>query len=365
MDQHVPVAAWLAAALGLGCAEPGRTHRPDPEPTFLWDADKVLVVPDGDGLTFLAADGTTTWERTWTEAVGDCDDCGGEGASDDGDGLLLSFTTKGATSGGAVARLDAAGELVWRVDGFQFPHDAERDPADGTVLVPEVGGSEVTWIAGDGSSVDPVRQLDHENPAWEGDLPNGAERFDHEGRSYLLLSHRGLPIPTRAGGFVTCWDLTVPGEPTLVWRYPEEGALHTPHGAVVRWFDGHRWLVYAHTEATLDTGTVGLAWLDDPTLAPEYVADLVPTGPTAPFEFLRGVELTTDGNLWLTDSGTGNGVSLVRDGRVLRATMPQGLSPGGASGSVPDLVSVSFAPEPFADDLVNPFEGWLWTAPGL
>jgi hypothetical protein len=325
----------------------------------LFDANHVLVIPDGRGLVLLASDGTRAFDQSWTTLVGPCDRCGGEGASADGDGLLLSFTTRGPTGGGAVARVSPTG-LDWRVDGFGFPHDAIRDPFDDTVLIPEVTGDRVSWIPGDGSTAVPVRRLDNAVRDWDGELPNGGDRFDHDGRSFLLLSHRGSAFSGNAQGFLTLWDITTAAAPTQVWRYPASGSLRTPHGPVFREYDGQLWLLYAHTDARTDTGTVGVAVTTDPTVLPQYVADLVPDGAGAPFDFLRGVELTDDGQLWLTDSGPGGGTSVFAEGRVLSAPFPSGLVPATESGASSDRHDVAFTPTLFADGFVNPFEGWLW-----
>jgi hypothetical protein len=377
----------LAALLGGACRpdEPaGHTGRhtgsaehtgagdllPPPTARELAEGD-VLVVPEKQGLTFLRADGSRAWSDTWTAVVGDCAACGGEGASADGDGLLLSFTTEGPTRGGAVARLAADGALDWRVDGFAFPHDAVRDPFDDTVIVPEVGGSRLTWIPGDGTSAEPVRVLEPGMPDWPAKLPNGAERFDFDGRRYLLVSHRGLPtLPTRTGGspvptgLLSLWDLT-DGAPALVWRFPEAGGLDTPHGAVFRVHEGRWWLLYAHTRGAAVGGSVGVAVTDDPTQLPAYVADLVPTGAAAPFDFLRGVDLSADGTLWLVDSGPGNGVGTREPtGRMLSAPLPDLPAPAGATGVVDtDQVLVDLRPTVLTEGLGNPFEGWWWRPP--
>jgi hypothetical protein len=73
------------------------------------------------------------------------------------------------------------------------------------------------------------------------------------------------------------------------------------------------------------------------------------------------VELTTDGQLWVTDSGPGGGASTRSDGRVLHATMPAGLTTSTLTGAFGDQDLIDIVPDPFASGLVNPFEGWLWT----
>jgi hypothetical protein len=331
-----------------------------PDLPHLLDADHVLVVPDGRGLVLLGDDGARVFDTAWTELVGECGACGGEGASPDGDGLLLSFTTDGPLAGGAVARIDGAG-LDWRLDGFLFPHDALRDPTDDTILVTEIARDRLTWIAGDGASAEAVKQLSPGDPEWMGGFPNGSERIDRDGSSYLLLTHRGGGLFGDAEGFLTLWEFVSPEVLDLKWRYPAEGFLHAPHGAVFREHEGELFVLYAHSDGLGDRGSsVGVATTTDLTVAPTYVADLVPEGAAAPFDFLRGVELTDDGTLWLTDSGPGSATSTLPEGRVLRVDLPAGLVATGATGGVDDLVEVPVTPTLFADGLVNPFEGWLW-----
>ncbi|MEQ1504366.1 MAG: hypothetical protein ABMB14_19150, partial [Myxococcota bacterium] len=144
----------------------------------VFDDAHVLVVPDAHGLGWYAADGSVVWSRTWPELVGPCDPCGGEGAAPDGDGLLVSFTTTDPVSVGGIARIDGAG-TTFRVDGFQYPHAAVRDPADGSLIVAETTDNALTWIAGDGGSAAPIRRLAAGAPGWEGDLPNGLERLEY------------------------------------------------------------------------------------------------------------------------------------------------------------------------------------------
>ncbi|MEQ1508504.1 MAG: hypothetical protein ABMB14_40105, partial [Myxococcota bacterium] len=156
----------------------------DTDADLLFDAEHVLVIPTADGLTLLASDGTAVFDRSWTELVGDCSACGGEGATADADGLLVAFTTGGGLPGGnigGIARLDAAAALDFRVDGLTFPHDAVRDPADQTLIVSEATGGQLRWIAGDGSSADEIRALDNGDPDWPSDTPNGMELVPYGG----------------------------------------------------------------------------------------------------------------------------------------------------------------------------------------
>lgn len=340
--------------------EPAPPDPVDPVPDRVFDDAHALVVPDRNGLTLLHRDGEVVWREDWDGLVGPCAECGGEGSSADGDGLLVAFTTNGPASGGSIARIGGDGALDWRIDGLVFPHDAVRDPSDGTVLVPEATANRITWWTEGG---DQVRALDDADPGWVRDTPNGVDRVDDGDRTWLVSSHRGDGTGGVEGsGEITLWDLTDPGAPALAWTYPSSGSLNTPHGAILRRYEGRWWLVYAHSLGDDAHGsTVGLAVTDDLAVAPAYVADLTPVAPVGPFAFLRGVELTADGELWLVDSGSQGGFGTPISGRVVTAPMPD-LDPTGASGAAGedqvfvDLTGGSVAASGFED----PFEGWLW-----
>ncbi len=347
---------WGAPIAWIGCTGAETT----PVDTPFGD-DLVLVVPQATGLQLLAGDGSVVFSRAWEALVGDCAGCGGEGASADGDGLLVSFTTaRGQGLPGAIARLDADAEPTLRIDGLDFPHDVVRDPADDTLLVLQTTQDAITWFPGDGRSDQPVRVLDAAHPDWIGASPNGAEHLVWEDRSLLLVSHRGIVAGNQSvSGAITLWDLTTPGAPTRLWRFPEPGALAVPHGPVIRALGDQLWLLWAHTEGDSGWGSVGVARLDDPTQPPTYVADLRRPADLAPLSFLRGIELTPDGWLLLTDSGD----PLAATGRLIRARLPDGLAPSGATGdarSGDQVWSTLSDTEIVTGGLANPFEGWLW-----
>jgi hypothetical protein len=323
-----------------------------------FSADQVLVVPQARGLALLANDGSAALAASWSDLVGDCPDCAGQGASADGDGLLVSFTLTGDPGPGGIARLGPDALLDFRLDGFDFPHDVTRDPADGALVVTEALSDRLLWVAGDGGSVAPVRTLDDGHPDWSGLFPNGVEHLEHAGRSLLLTSHRGgADTGAPPAGEIALWDATDPGAPTRVWRFPPSGVLDTPHGCVLRERGGRWWLLWAHTRGAPDGGSVGLAVTDDPTVPPAYVADLVPGAAIGRFGFLKGVDLTDEDWLYLTDASSGGAGP---SGRVVRAPMPD-LSPTGATGALGDQVHVELdGATVFADALDLPFEGWLW-----
>lgn len=339
------------------------TETTDPDPTGtprLFDAYHVLVVPTEEGVAFYANDGSVVHEYTWASMVGACNGCTGEGASADGDGLLVSWAGFGANQG--IARIGPTGAVEFIVKGMAFPHDAVRDPADDGIIVPEAFAQAVTWYAGDGSSDQWYRAIDGDTPGWNQNLPNGMERVDYDGRTYILVSNRGSGGPGGAG-LVTFWDITDPAAPpSKVWQFPKTGSLDTPHGPVLRQYDGTWYLLYAHSYGGPGgNGAVGVATLTDPTAEPVYVADLVPEQPVDSFDFLRGVELTDDGFLWLTDSGPES--SNLPQGRIMTMPFPTGLLPTGKSGSITgdnqDFVGMPGG-SVVVDDMANPFEGWLW-----
>jgi hypothetical protein len=322
--------------------------------------DQVLVIPDGEGLQLMGNDGTLVWSRAWGDLVGPCPLCGGEGAEPDGDGLLLAFTLTGPLGAGGIARIDATGALDFRLDGFGFPHDALRDRTDGTILISETQYNRLIWVDSEGSSLAPVHLLDEDDPTWPGLTPNGNFLFDHEGRHYVLVSHRGAGTNEPAGA-ITMWDISDPDLPELRWRFPAVGALKVPHSPIFREWQGQWWMLWAHTEGSETTGTVGLAVGASPLDLPQYVADLVPKEPLGPFAFLRGVELTDDGWLYLTDTGP-FGVPGIKAGRVLQTPLPALVPDGVSTGAIGNQVFVEIVTGAVVlDGLDQPFEGWLWT----
>ncbi|MEN0061407.1 MAG: hypothetical protein AAGA48_04605 [Myxococcota bacterium] len=333
----------------------GDSGSPMVAPTAGSGEGDVLVVPHANGVTFLGLDGATVASHTWTELVGNCASCGAEGSSPDGNGLLLSFTTGGGGGpggrSGGIARVDLDGNLDFRLDGFAFPHDVIRDPADNSVFVVETLAHQLTWIAGDGGSDAPLRTLGSDNAEFI-DNPNGAERLDYNGRTYVVVSHRP------ASGRITMWDITTPDDPTFVWRFPATGSVGVPHCPILREVDGQWWLLWAHTEGiATNQGSVGLAVTSDPTMAPTYVADLAPGDDVGPFTFLRGVELTADGRLFVTDSGGGGGAT----GRVIEAGWPDLAPPTtGETGELGNQVFEDLGSTTVHLQVSSPFEAWLW-----
>jgi hypothetical protein len=326
----------------------------------VFDEEHVLVVPDGEGLGFLANDGTWVHRIALADITGPCPACTGEGVAPDGDGLLFCWAAGFFTGG--VARLDGTGALEWSIDGLAFPHGAVRDPFDDTVIVPEAGSNSVRWYPGDGASDEAVRVLDDGVVGWSQDLPNGIDKIEHEGRTFIVVSNRGGGMIGFVPGKVSLWEVTDPDEPALLWKFPATGDLDTPHGAIMRFYEGRWWLLYAHSYgAPSGGGSIGLAVADAIDDAPQYVADLVPPAPAGPFDFVRGVEITDDGWLWMADSGPNEGL-LGDNGRILKAPMPPDLEPTGASGAEGEdqLILPLADTEVTTEGVANPFHLWLW-----
>jgi hypothetical protein len=292
------------------------------------DADHYLIQTDQDAITLLDESFTVVASYLLESAIGGAcgAGCFAEGGSTDGDLILGSYVTSAWSFTGGVFAMDHDGVVQFSLEGFGFPHDVVRDPADGTLIVGEAFG-DVTWIAGDGSSATTLRSIDGSTPGMAGTTVNSLDLIEFDGQTWLLVCTRS--------GVLTMWDISVPGSPDLAWRYPASGGLDTPHGAVLREFDGQFYLVYAHTfgGSSRFEGTVGVAVMAHPADPPDYLADLrVPSG-LPEFGFLRGVELSTDGVLYLTDAGT-EYPDAGDLGKLLTATLPVGLTPSGETGAV-------------------------------
>lgn len=325
---------WLTGSTLLGACT-------SPAPTTPAAAPR-LVIPDAEGLSWRDPESTAlSLEVLWDDLLGPCDQCLGQGASADGDGLLVSFA--GADG---VARLDGSGALDWRVDGFDFPHDVVRDPTDGSVMVIETFADRVAWIAPEGTDPTPLRTLDLSHPEFVA-APNGAELLQDGDRTYLLLSHLGRrELADETPGRITLWALSS-GAPRHVWSFPENGSLAAPHGPVMHRRDGEWWLLWAHTLGGPATGTLGIARTPGLEHVPRDARDLLPPSELAPFAFLRSVSVRADGGLWIVDSGSG-----VAAGRLLAAPWPT--VPKAPFGSL-DQVEVLLS------ELPSPFEAWSWT----
>ncbi len=367
--------AALLIALATGCtapAPPGQPplwdsgtapERPAELPTRLLDDDHVLVVPQSDGLAIHRTDGTRARLMIWSDIAPDCNGCVGEGASADGDGLLVTWSElsfgRAVELQGGLARLAFDGTPTLGPRELAFPHDAVRQPSDGSIAVAEAFADRVAWYTDGDTSGHPIAVL---GPREHLDVPltNGLDHLAWQGRHLVAITGRGNLQNDPSGGVIELWDLTDPTVPQRLWRFPESGGLDSPHGGSLRWYDGQWWLLYAHTFAVGDVGTIGVATMADPTEPPSYVADLVPAG-VDPLWFVRGVDLTDDGVLLITDSGLDLSGKI---GRILAAPFPT-LPPAATSGAAPDdqVFALLEDVELLATDIPNPFEGWLWRAP--
>lgn len=322
------------------------------------DGGSLLVVPTSDGLTWLDSGLSPRASHAWVDLVPACDqDCFGEGTSTDGDGILASYVEDNQAYSGGVIRVAQDGQIDWSLRGLAFPHDVVRDPVEGTVIVAEAYAY-VGWFAGDGSSDTPIRQLDPDTEGYVSGTPNGLDLITHDGRTTLLICSRD--------GVLTQWDITTPGAPVRLWRFPALGDLSAPHGAVVRELDGTFYLLYAHTWGGVETGdgSIGVASMADPSEPPLYLADLVVPALHPGFDFLRGVELTTSGDLLITDSGDQFVDQGPAQGRIWRAPLPA-LTATGATGVEDEsqvFVELTELTE-LTSELPMPFEGRLSPIP--
>ncbi len=327
------------------------------------DDGHALVVPSGTGLLFLDGDGAPLAAWSWPERVESCTSCFAEGASWDGTHWLATWaqvTGLGEVTGGVVT-LDAGGTTVAETLPFNFPHDVFRDPRDGGLVVAETFSSRVTWTpeGGDGT---PYRTIDRGTEGWEAGVPNGMQFLQWDGRDLLLLTLRGDNYAD--GGRVLLWDITERDAPRVVWAFPAEGQLNTPHGARLLCHDGGWLLLVAHTLAMgRDGGTVLVARADAPTSPPAYLADLAPPPDEAPLAFARSAVL--DGpDLIVTDSGLETLNTAGPPGRILRVPLPD-LEPSGATGDALTGQEVVEVPgwQPLREDLLLPFEAWIGPLP--
>jgi hypothetical protein len=330
--------------------EPGAVAGASAEAEGRLDSAHALAVTEDQQVQLLYADGSA---RTFfhTEQIEVPYPVYAAGAAHpDGDGLLMPFVY-GTHSG--IARVGAEGQLDGWVGGSFGAIDAVRDPADDTLIVaslPPDPGQEVhplLWLPGDGSSSEPVRALDAQDEGWDAAWIQAIERVEGDGRTWLLVSAVG---PEQAEGcHLELWDITDPEALWQVWRYPAEGGLGVVDSPILRRYEGQWWLAYAHRR-------VGLAVTDSLRVPPAYVADLAPAGGSGAFEFLTGVELTSDGVLYLSERISG---------RVLEVALPEGLAPTGASGVAPGgqvLVEVP-AGEVVMEGLAFPSAPRLWELP--
>ncbi len=318
----------------------------------------MLVIPHADGLSLFDHTGAEVSAWTWPELAPTCAPCLGEAARADGEGLLFAFVhppdgwPPAAAPGfdGGFLRLTATGADPVVDAGFAFPHAALRDPADGTIAVLESGRDRITWVAGDGSSVEPLRTLELDQPS-----PNGVDLIVDGASTYLLIGARGDgPFGGTSYGHLELWDITDPSAMSQVWVFPSTGALDTVHGPVLRRVDGAWWLLYAHSYGAGDGGSVGVARTADLRSPPTYLADLVPP---EGLDFVRGVDLADDGLVIATDSG--EELAFDTDGRVLTGALPK-LAETGATGAIGDQVHVDWPAGALADGLSTPFEAWIW-----
>ena len=318
------------------------------------DDDHVLVVPHGEGLALIAADGSVVGSWPMDDLIA-CANCSPQGAAADGEGLLFSYSTTSpdAVDGGFV-RIGPAGAEYGLSAGFQFAHDVARDPFDGTIIIVEATSNQLTWVAGDGSSSTPVRTMTAASIGVTETSPNSIEIIEDAGARFALVSWRG----TRFGqdGRLALIEITDPDAPVLQWKFPVDGTLGQPHGARMVRYNGQWWITYAHATAIdKGEGTVGLAVTSDPRVVPDYVADLMPPDLMV---FGRSVELAEDGLIIAADSG--DIASAASTGKIYIGMMPE-LKITGASGAQGSgQVLVEWPATVLNDEFHDPYEAWIW-----
>lgn len=321
-----------------------------------------LAVPTDRAFSLYRADGTLYAEHELAKLVPSfcsTSDCFLEGGSQDGDLYLHTWVYGNLTFEGGVIGFGSDGAPTFTTTGHAFPHDVVRDPNEGSIIVCEALRG-IRWIAGDGSSNVALRWLDDAHPDWPTNTPNSLDLVTYEGRTLILVSYKGSPLFGVRTGALALWDITDLDAITLVWRFPDDGYLDTPHGAALRPYEGGWILVYAHTRGGDLGGTVGVAVTDRPDAPPAYVADLVPSG--GPYEFLRGVEPVDGGALIVTDAGE-EYAHVQADGSVMIVGAPD-LSPAGVSGAVDGSQRfVEVVATPLIRDLATPFEARASTLP--
>ena len=207
---------------------------------------------------------------------------------------------------------------------FQMPH-ARLPLDDGREAVADTLNNRVV-IVGSGGEDDHAPVWGLLTPTMSGAWwPNALARLDAD---TILVTYKGRD-PVTAGsvnlGRIVAWDVHDDASPTVRWSWPAEGALAAVHGGSLQVDrQGRTWLIYGHAHgasesaATGPDGSVGLAILDDPSLPPRYVADLVLEGEN-PFGFVRAAELVDDdAHLLVTDSGCENATDdCTREGQIL------------------------------------------------
>lgn len=342
-----------------------------PAPVHVFGPEQRLVVSDQAGVALYDANGHRTHLWAWADLTPSCDrGCDGEGVAADADGLLATYARfRGPEIPGGVVRLGPGGkdlQVDWVLEEFQFPHDVARDPGGQGIIVVNSLEHELVWVEEGGTADDRLHVVGEDHPDFDRFyLPNGFELIDWGGRAYALVNNRGSSASDYDEGQIALWDITDPANASLVWQYPEGGFLGAPHGARFRWFDGSWWLIYAHSTALGRSGTAGFAVTHDPTVRPSYVADLQPGASLEEWTFPRGVELTTDGQVYLTEPF--NAGDLGDDvGFVARFAMPTSLAPTGKTGAFTgdgaqlELVVLEEV-EKLVGGLDVPFEAWIWT----
>lgn len=310
---------------------------PPEDPVF--DADHVLLVSAIGAIHVLGADGDELdqWDlATYVTDPACGGQCRAEGLTPDGDGMVLNWAQQdGMETVGGLVRMDpvdGALGVTWAMGGWVYPHEVVRDPSGPNFLVADAMLDGVFWVPDDGSgrADAPVARIDEDTEGVDdAHTPNGLALYRDGDRSFLVVSYRGNDAGTPASevGRLLCFDVTDRADPRFLWKFPAEGNLQAPHNPSFHWRDGRWVLLYAHSHGDRgQAGSIGVAQTVDLARAPTYIADLRPD--SGEWGFPRGVALTGDDQLIITDTSTDRGL-----GAVYLADFPTELRPGGESGA--------------------------------
>ncbi len=353
----------LIVACDGGLDSAGDSSTTSSEPTAL------LVVETGTARIAwhdesAALMGEQCLSELWPE---DCvgNDCKLFGGILPGSESLITYTRKDADSGrtfGGVARFTAGRPptLVETIEvpAMRMPHDVVA--FEGGLAVADTGNSRVLFLDASGELVGTLDAsvAGFDDCAWVNHL-----QLVDEG---LLTTCKG--VGTEGGsadeGFIALWDVSDLDDISRHWRWPESGFVASPH-------DGHvtgDLLLYAHSRGggpltgEPQLGSVGFArWSG--TSPPTYLGD----AKTDDLGFLRSVELTPDGTLWVNDNGCQiGGEHCEQYPAVIEAALPV-LEETGLTGAWTEdhsqqlYLDLEVRDSDFIEDLHEAFEIRVWS----
>lgn len=365
----------MVVAYAAGCLAASPQALPVLEPADAAPREASLVVPElrGDLLLLDPATGEERSRLPHTALSPRCDEgfaCDVLGVEQGPAHLWITWARREPISPlpGGVARwqwelvdgVPAAGAVDRSWEVGRFPHDLVV-LGDGSLIVAD--GLNNRLVRLDPDTGETLGELDPLWSGWgDGELPNGLQRVPDPERVLVLVTFRGRidVLPIDGDGSLLLIDLTAPEAPQAVWRYPTEGWLATPHAGAIVTVEGVPWLVYAHSTALPDGGTVGVASFDGgPVTPPTYRADLVlPEKLAFPRGVAVGVDAAGGAALLVTDSGPDPAADDVADEGVIWTLPWPELPATTASGLPDDLALVEVGAMALRRGLALPFEAW-------